>query len=176
MVNTVIYPTGTWVNQDGLQVRFGATAARDAVVGKPTQYGVEQVLEVDIDAAFLPAFTASEAVGSIYGGYPNDALPAGALIKSAIIQVTTGEAAASSQTLSVGLVTADGTEIDNDGFLDAVAQSSLDVVGETTTGAGALVGTKLVTTGYIWVSVQTASFTTLKARLAITYYMPADNS
>lgn len=172
MANTVSYPSGTWVNADGLAVRFGKSAQLDAVVGKPTQYGKEQVMEIDILWDRLPAFSATEAVGQIYGGMPNNAIPAGALIKSAVLQVTTAEAAASSQTLSLGLVTANGTEIDNDGLFDALTQAAVDTVGESNTGSGALIGTKLATTGYLWATVQTASFTTLVARLAITYYMP----
>ena len=172
MVNTVSYPAGTWVNQDGLPVRFGKGNQIDAVVGKPTQYGVEQVLEAEIVWDRLPAFSANESIGMIYGGYPNVSIPKGALIKSAVLQVTTAEAAASSQTLSLGLVKADGTEIDNDGLFDALAQSAVDTVGESNTGAGALIGTKLTDEGYLWATVQTANFTTLVARLSVTYYMP----
>lgn len=176
MTNTVTYPDGTWVNADGLPVRFGKTAQIDAVVGKPTQYGVEQSIEVDLVWDRLPAFTADEAHGQIYGGYPSVAIPAGALIKSATMQTTTAFGPASSQTLSIGLVTANGTEIDNDGFFDAVAQTSMDAVGESVTGAGALIGTKLATTGYLWATVQTATFTSGRARVNIVYYMPPTDS
>lgn len=172
MTNTVTYPSGTWLNSDGLPVRFGKSNQVDAVVGKPTQYGVEQVFEAEIVWDRLPAFSADEAHGVIYGGYPNAAIPKGALIKSATLQTTTAESAASSQTLSLGLVLADGTEIDNDGLFDALAQSAVDTVGESNTGAGALIGTKLASAGYLWASVQTASFTTLVARLSVVYYMP----
>lgn len=172
MTNVVTYPAGTWVNPDGLQVRFPRASQIDAVVGKPTQYGVEQVFEAEIVWDRLPAFTADEAHGMIYGGYPNAAIPKGALIKSATLQTTTAEAAASSQTLSLGLVNADGSEIDNDGLFDALAQSAVDTVGESNTGAGALIGTKLAAVGYLWATVQTASFTTLVARLSVVYYMP----
>lgn len=181
MTNTVSYPaaSNTWVNSDGLQVRFGKGNQIDAVVGVPSTYGVEKVIEAEIVWDRLPAFSANEAIGQIYGGYPNVAIPAGVLIKSAVLQVTTAEAAASSQTLSIGLVTADGTEIDNDGLFDALTQAAVDTVGESNTGAGALIGTKLATTGYLWATVQTASFTTLVARLTVTYYQPpgdANNS
>lgn len=176
MTNTVSYPSGTWLNNDGLPVRFGKSAQIDAVVGKPTQYGVEQILEVDVLWDRLPAFSASEAVGQIYGGLPNNCIPKGAFIKSAAIQNIVGESAASSQTLSIGLVKQDGvTEIDNDGLFDAVTQSTLSAVGTNTAGAGALIGTILANDGYIWATVQTASFTTYVGRVTIVYFMPASD-
>lgn len=171
MTNTVNYPAGTWVNKDGLPVRFGKANQVDAVVGKPTQYGVEQILEVELLWDRLPAVGGSESVGAIYGGYPNVSIPKGAFIKSASIQPTTVEASAASQTVSIGLVTADGTEIDNDGLFDAVTQSTLSTTANTA-GAGALIGTKTSAEGYIWATVQTAAFTTLVARVQVVYYMP----
>lgn len=174
MTNTVSYPAGTWVNNDGLPVRFGKANQVDAVVGKPTQYGVEQILEAEIVWDRLPAFGTVPTTGMIYGGYPNVSIPKGALIKSATLQVTTAEAAASSQTLSLGLVNADGSEtnLDDDGLFAALAQSAVDTVGESNTGAGALIGTKLAAEGYLWASVGVANFTTLVARLSVVYYMP----
>jgi hypothetical protein len=171
MVNTVSYPPLTWVNKDGLPVRFGKGNQVDAVVGKPTQFGVEQILEAEVVWDRLPAFSASENIGMIYGGYPNVSIPKGAFIKSCSIQPTTVEAAASSQTLSIGLVTNDGTEIDNDGLFDAVTQSTLSTTANTA-GTGALIGTTLASEGYLWATVQTASFTTLVARVQVVYYMP----
>ncbi len=171
MTNVLTYPAGTWRNADGLVVRFGKSAQLDAVVGKPTQFGVEQVFEAEIVWDRLPAFTADEAHGMIYGGYPNAAIPAGALIKSATLQATTAFAGTSA-TLSLGLVKVDGTEIDNDGLFDALAQTALDTVGESNTGTGALVGTKLAFDSYLWATVQTATFTAGVARLSVVYYKP----
>lgn len=178
MTNTVTYPTATqtWVNSDGLPIRFGKGNQVDAIVGVPSTLGVDKVIEVEMPWDRLPAFSANEATGQLLGGYPNTAIPAGALIKSAVWQATTAYTGATA-TVSIGLVSADGlTEIDNDGLFDALTVASLDTVGESNVGAGALIGTKLATTGYLWVSVQTASFTAGNGRLTITYYMPGSTA
>lgn len=178
---TISYPALTWVNKDGLIVRFGKGNQVDAIVGKPTQYGVEQTVEALITADRLPTFNATGTVGSYVGGYPNVSVPAGAMIKSAVLQVNVAEASAASQTLDIGLVTspaADGTvtEVDCNGLFAALAQSAVDTVGESNTGAGALIGTILATESYLFAHVGTANFTTLEARLTVTYYMPESNN
>lgn len=178
MVNTVtaVGNPATWTNADGLQVRFGITEARDAVVGKATNYGDDQQLIVDLDYKKMPVFSASENIGVIYGGISNNCIPSGALI-TAVEMITITAFTGSGATLSVGLVKADGTEIDNDGLLDAVALTSMDEIGESFTTGGALVGkangAKLSDNGYIWVTVQTATYTAGQARLKITYFIPS---
>lgn len=179
MVNVVTYPALTWVNADGLPVRFGKGNQVDAVVGKPTQFGVEQVFEAEIVWDRLPAFTADSAHGMIYGGYPSVAIPKNALIKSATLQATVAEASAASQTLNLGLVNAAGQPgtLSNTGLFSALAQSAVDTVGESNTGAGALIGTILGEDGYLWATVGTANFTTLVARLSVVYYaIPLDKN
>lgn len=174
MVNTVTYPsyTNTWLNSDGLPVRFGKGAQIDAVAGYASRKGDDVSVIYDIMYDRLPAFSASEAVGQLYGGYPNLYIPTGAFIKSAIMNVTTAFTGATA-TLSLGLVDKLGTtEIDNDGFWDAVAVASL-TAGAVITGAGALINTTLATGGYLWASVQTATFTAGRARAEITYFIPA---
>jgi len=180
MANTEkLYP-GEWINYDGLMVQFPGMGVRDAVIGKACVYGDDQELIVDLDWHTLPGICANEATGVIYGGEVAY-LPAGALIKSAV--ATTTEAFVGAGTMSVGLVYRDAAgavqELDNDGLLDAIVTTAWDSIGETVTGAGALVGTILAATWpsyLIWVSVQTAAYTAGKARLKITYFMPTTNT
>lgn len=173
MTNTVTYPAdqNVWVNSDGLIIRFGKGAQVDAIVGKATQYGTDQILTADFSYHNMPAHTADEAHGQFVGGYPNNFIPTGAFIVSATLQAMVGFTGTGA-TLSVGLVTRDGTEIDNDGFLDAVALTAIDGVGEVATGAGALVNTVLTTGGYLWWSVGTADYTAGKGIFQLTYRMP----
>ncbi len=178
MTNTVLKYPGDYTNADGLQFTYPGAGVRDAVVGKEYRTGNNQVLVADIDWHDLPAFQSAEDHGVIYGGISNTFIPAGALIVSAIL-VTTEVFVGASATLSIGLVQADGTELDNDGLLDATATTAMDAVGETVTGAGALVGTILAATApayYLWATVQTATFTAGKGRLEVTYFMPTTNT
>lgn len=174
--DTQTLESGVAVNSDGLYVMYGPAASRDAVAGSALVFGDDQILTLSLDYARLPAFSANEALGVIYGSLPNAAIPDGAIIKSAIITVDTAFSTGSSPTLSVGLVTIAGsvvTEVDNDGLLDAV---TLSTAGTVNTGAGALINTKLAAGApcYVWVTVQTASYTAGHGRLQITYYMPTD--
>ena len=177
MTNTVLRPAAMWVNADGLPVRFGKEAQVDAVVGAPTHMGDDYLYIADIDYTRLPAHQSANTTGVIYGNYPNAAIPAGALIQSAVLQVTdpfTGTSAA----LTLGLVTADGTEIDNDGLFTSSdgAVTNLDGTDDNQAGSGALIGTVLATTGYLWAAVTVADFTAGRGRLTITYFMPAPST
>lgn len=179
MVNTLLYPAGTWVNGDGLQVNFPGSGLRDAVVGSTRLSGDTKELIADIDWHHLPAFSANEQTGCIYGGLSQAGIPAGALIIDATVLTTEVFTSTGSSTMSLGLVQGDGTELDNDGLVDAIAKTSMDAVGETTAGAGALVGTILAATAnmyYLWATVQVATFTAGKARFRVTYLMPTTNT
>lgn len=179
MTNTVLYPSPTWVNSDGLQIRFPGSGVQDAVVGSTRgQLGDSKVYYADIDWHHLPGICTNEATGCIYGGLSNAGIPAGALIKSAILTVTEGFLGTSG-TISLGLVQADGTELDNDGLVDAETKANLDTAGKVSTGAGALINTILASTAnmyYLWATVQTTAFTAGKARLEIVYFMPTTNT
>lgn len=177
MANVVARESGVTVNADGLPIMYGTAAARDAVVGKTANKAEDQELIVSVDYSRLPAFSADEAHGAIYGSVSLAAIPDGALIKSAVLTVDTAFTGATA-TLSVGLVTYDGTEVDNDGLIDAATVANMDTAGKVITGAGALINTKLAAGApcYVWVSVQTATFTAGHGRLKITYYMPSDEA
>lgn len=179
MTNTVLKVPGLWVNADGLQVRFPGAGISDAVMGKVMTADDEQHVIIDLDWRHMPAFQTNEQTGCIYGGLSNVSIPAGAFIKSCTVETMVAFVSTGSSTTSIGLVQADGTELDNDGLVDAIAKTSMDAVGETTTGAGALIGTILASTAnayYVWVTVQTATFTAGQARVKIIYYMPTTNT
>lgn len=173
MTNTVSYPASTWINADGLPVRFGRGAQVDAVVGYVSRMNGDVTVTADIVFDRLPALSANEAIGQIYGGYPNVAIPAGAYIKSAIL-ITSTAFTGTGATLSIGLVDKAGVELDNDGLIDALAVASMGA-GTVNTGAGALINTVLAATApayYIWATVQSTTFTAGVGRLEVTYFIP----
>lgn len=172
MSNTVLRPSDTWVNADGLVVRFGKGAQVDAVVGAPWSQGEILSLIADIDYKRLPTFQSDDTTGVIYGDYPNAAIPVGAYFLDATLYVTTAFAGASAA-LTLGLVTSAGVEVDNNGFFTSTNGAVANLgAGSTQAGSGALIHGVLATTGYLWAAVTGASFTNGQGKLVIRYTMP----
>lgn len=159
----------TWLNDDGLYVRFGTDQAESAVTGCPSTFGTERELVVDIDYSELPAFgDASTFINTI----PVTALPSGVILKSGTITVTTGFTSGGAATLTLGLAEKDGTAIDADGIDAAIALTAIDTPGEEVVCDGALIGTKLAATGYVTVDVGVADYTAGRAKLVLKYIIP----
>lgn len=172
--NTVLRPASTWVNNDGLVVRFGKGNQVDAVVGSPVVYGDTQFFIADILWERLPLHQSANTTGTIYGDYPNSAIPKGAFIVKATLNVDVAFAG-SSAALTLGAVDATGQDsTNNSGFFTstngAVANLTL---GAAVAGTGALVGTVLTAPAYLWAAVTGGDFTNGRARLAIEYFIPA---
>ena len=169
---------GTWMNSDGLYVKYGTSEGvstfkageyEDTIAGMT-------ILEITVP---LTSLTETETILS-------DAvfIPANAFINwvetVAIVGAATGVA------IDVGLIARDrSTAIDYDGLLAAAPTSNMNTAGETSryqvavtiptglTGTGALVGTEVTTAGggYVSASRTTATaFTagTIKIRIAYT--------
>lgn len=171
----------TWTNSDGLFIKFGAT---EGTVGGITGIGWaaeysrladgRHMVEVVLNP--MTAIPSSAASGA---GIVSDTvtIPSGARMDEIQVfcdTVATGTGA----TLNLGLVDQDrSTEIDYDGFLAALALTSIDAAGERTTvtagstSAGALLGTTLTNTGLISVDYDTAAYTAGKIRIYILYKM-----
>lgn len=162
----------TWVNSDGLTVRFGNEQAAVAKTGRVSTAGEDQQLVVLINGVDVPT---ADAPISIYSGIPQNAI-----ILSAELYVTTAFVGAGA-TLDVGLWSDDGdgtyTVVDDDGLIAALATTSMDTLNgadDYQTGGGALVGLRptavtggrdfLVSYGY-----NTAAFTAGVATLVIKY-------
>lgn len=195
MVNTVSYPTGFRRNADGLIEKYGLAEAAKAVSGSPTSMSGNDVVTLlwEIDYANLPAFSATDATGQLYGGFASQSIPAGAYITRARITPTTAFAGATA-TLTFGLCDEAGQELvsgSKSGIFSAIPVGSLDTIGESlacgnlttntaNTYGGAYVGNNttsvLTATGFLWVSVQTATFTAGHGVLEIEYRMPRTNT
>lgn len=171
-MTTVTERTGIWKNSDGMRVAFGLEQTEQARVGSPAQSGSLKVLEVDLVFGDLPAFGSTTA---FVNNTPTACVPAGALLKSAILTtVVAFDSAADAMTMDLGMAKQDGTDIDIDGIDAAVAQAAIDAEGESVTCDGALIGTIMAFDSYPSVRLNTATATAGKAKLILTYLPVAD--
>ena len=105
-------------------------------------------------------------------------IPAGAIIKSAVMYVDAAWTSTSGTTdLLVGLQQADGTEIDNDGLFDGTesTQTAIGTEGNVVDGAGALVGKTVgANAGELVVAGSVDDLTAGKARIVVEYVYDKD--
>ena len=167
----------SWVNDDGLRIRFGPGEALVSRGGQTADAAGIHRIEIEVLADDLKAHNDSTDPTTVLDW--NTRIPAGAFLKSAELTILTAFAGATA-TLAVGLVQASDqeaafTDEDPDGLIAATAVTSIDAEGDVVTGAGALVGTTLGSDsgGYL-VSAEagTATFTAGEGRLVIEYFMP----
>lgn len=158
----------TWVNSDGLEVKFGTTQGADALGGRVPSDGEFEEIVIEISGASVPSADApiSKAI----------TIPSGAWIESADLYVDTTFVGATA-TLDIGtwLDDGDGTysALDDNGLIAAQAVAGL-TAGAKITGAGAQVGSTVTdsTNGLPLVfsyGYNTAAFTAGAGRLVITY-------
>jgi hypothetical protein len=100
-------------------------------------------------------------------------IPAGATIISTRLLVDVAFASTSgTTTLTVGLQQANGTEIDNDGLIQAAqaTDTAIETVGNVITGAGALIGKTIgANNGELVVTPSVADLTAGKGRIVVEY-------
>lgn len=160
---------GTWMNNDGLYIKYGTD---EATAGKAGEYGTDvagqRVIEFDLTLTGLG--TAAAIVDD------NVFIPAGVRIQKVEIINSTAATSGGSAALNIGLQRRDrSTELDYDGLVAAAALATFNAAGETSTltagatGAGALIGTTTAYSGYITADYDTAAFTAgvLKVRVTI---------
>lgn len=160
----------TWLNDDGLYVKFGTAQADLNNGGEYHNDGPHHVIEVKLDLTKVTVGNGSYIVSDTIF------FPKNARIEQVDLFVETG-ATGSTATLNLGLIKSDrSTEIDFNGFAAAVAQSALATAGDKvrlnvgSTGAGALIGTKTTNSGYICADYDTAAFTAGVVIVRIYYY------
>lgn len=172
----VSYNTNEWINSDGLKTLFGTDKANKLRGGEPSlMIGSRSALEVEIDLTTL----ATVASGNQKIVLDDATIPNGAFIEEITIVATKAATSGGSATFSFGLVDQDrSTEVDFDGFVAALAKTAYDALGEKTTinvgstGAGALVGTKITNSGVLVAAAATADFTAGKLLVRVIYQMP----
>lgn len=164
-----------WLNNDGLYIKYGPSQGVAGIGGFPAtpSKGALTVVEVTLTLASLGS--SSAIVDDVI------IIPKNARIES-VETVTVTAAAGSSSVLNVGLIRTDrSTSYDSDGFLQALAISSMDAANETNVftvpgGAGAggtLVGTTLTYPGLLVADYDTAAFSDGVLKIRISYSMVA---
>lgn len=158
----------TWMNTDGLLVKFGLEEGADARGGEVSdalRHEVEFI--VDWTDALSATNTILGNVGTVDGGKTGSfgvVFPKGAFIErieTIALSAFTSSGTIGSSTMVLGLIKASdrSTELDYDGFTTAsLVGSTFDAAGETnsiivgSTGAGALIGTALSENGVLCVA------------------------
>jgi hypothetical protein len=165
--------TGTWLNKDGLYIKYGTSLAVAGTAGEFKTYGPLRELEVKIDLSLLNTSTPTIIDYNTF-------FPSGDnyMIEQVDVVADVLMSTASSPTLSVGLIGFDQTTIQSNGntaFVKAAAAATLAagdklVLTKGVTAAGDFVGNYLQTTtgGYVTAILGTATATGL-IRVRIKY-------
>ena len=162
---------GKWMNSDGLYVKFGTDEAVTTTAGTyPTMVSGQHVTELRI-----PALTALGTAAAIQAD--TTIIPSGVTIARVEVVAETAATSSGSAALNIGLSRLDrSTELDYDGLVAALALTAIDAAGETTaltkgsTGAGALIGTKLANAGLLTADYDTAAYTAGELVVRVYWY------
>ena len=179
-MTTVTSLKSPWINDDGLPVYFPGDAGT-VMRGGERDYDGRHETFVVIDLTALDAYDAtSEQIV-----HETLSIPAGAFIEDVQV-VVLKETAGTNANLDVGLVKQSDrtTEIDFNGFLTAAdgfnggtevgsiwTYSKADSATVTTDG-GALIGTRLASTGLITASADTADFSSGIIEFRVHWFVP----
>lgn len=169
----------TWLNNDGLYIKFGNKRGDAGIAGSfaAPANGAQTVVEFDIT---LSSLTSSAAVID-----DNVVLPQNARIeKVELLPIEAADSASDTAALNIGLIRTDrSTSYDDDGLVDAAAQTEIDTVVEVATytvgdagSAGALVGTVLAHNGLVTADYDTEAFTQGKVKVKIYFTVAANRS
>lgn len=160
---------GTWLNRDGLYIKYDRNAAEHGKAGEFRNDGPYHVMEVVIDD--LTELGTSPIILD-----DNATLPKNARIEKVELITETAVTSDGSAVLNVGLIRTDrSTELDYDGLIAAEAIADFNSAGETVTytagvsGGGALIGTTLANPGLLTADYDTAAFTAGKVVVRIYY-------
>lgn len=167
-----------WKNDDGLPVRFGTQQQSPEAPSVSTTHtkGMERELVVHFSYDNLVGFTSDADNDGTLDEFTQGIarIPAKSYITEAFLIATTDWQTSNSATLTIGLVEADGTEIDNDGIDAAIGAGALDL-GDVVSCNGALVGgtvwTSATADGYVRATAAN-TWTTGTATLVIRYITP----
>lgn len=150
---------GTWLNSDGLYIKYDRNAAE---MGKAHEFrhdGPYHVMELVLDDLTELADTSAIIDDNAF-------IPKNARIERVDVVTETAVTSGGSAVLNVGLIrTNRSTALDADGLVAALAIASFNAAGETVnltagvTSAGALIGTTLANAGLLVADYDTAAFT-----------------
>lgn len=164
-----------WMDNTGLYQKYGLEQVTSQVAGEFRTNTNQRLIEINLDLTTL-----TTTAGTVIPGTDSVFFPAGFVIDKIEVQADTLATSGGAATLNLGLIRTDRTtEIDYDGFLTAVALTSMDTTGETVvyskgvSGAGALVGTTVGSNpGHLVANAGTAAFTAGLVKIRIYYHKP----
>lgn len=151
----------SWVNFDGLEVKFNRERAEAPVDGVTN--AKERMLVVDLPDATALTDTDTAAVAG-----DTAFIPAGSIITKAVFVADTAFTTSASGTLDIGFKQAAGTNIDDDGIDQAVAAAAL-AIRQGVICDGAMIGDKLQYDSYVMFTYDTGAFTAGAGRLFVSY-------
>ena len=160
----------SWVNDDGLERKFGTEQADRALIGEYHYDGPSHIVEITFDYTDLPAVASNSVVID-----DDFTLPAGAFIESVEIWCPVDmDSAGDALTMNVGYIDTDRTNnFDVDAFVVAATQAELITGGENVAGwVGAIVNDVLPADKLLTWEVDVAAATAGEGVIRIKYYMP----
>ena len=165
-----------WTNNDGLQVRFGKERSGYGRVkaGLVRTSGNENELVIDFTWDNMPGFDADADGDGTLDSFDenNEYIPANAVIKEAVLYVTSDWTGTSTPAMTIGLYQQNGTVIDADGIDAAIAEAALDT-NDVVVCDGALASHDSVgaADAFVRVYASTGTFTAGSARLVIRFVL-----
>lgn len=159
----------SWVNDDGLERKFGTELADRALIGEYRNDGPSHITEIAFTYADLPAVASNSVI--IDDDYT---LPAGAFIESVEIWCPVDTVSGGGGTLNVGMIDTDrSSNADVDAFVVAATAAELITGGSNITGwVGALVNDVLPRDVLLTWEVDTAAYTAGEGVIRIKWSMP----
>lgn len=149
----------SWLNSDGLLVKFGTEEATAGKGGATAIDGDRREVVMDIDLTLLNTSTATIIDDNVW-------VSKNARIEEVEVEVLTAATSGGSATLDIGFIRSDrSTELDYNGLVAAAALSTINTAGKRLnivaggTAAGALIGTSLANNGLFVAQAGTAVFT-----------------
>ncbi len=160
----------TWVNADGLEVKFGLDEAIHGNLGSYSKLGPVHEEELLIKFDELPAVASNSVIVS-----RSFLLPKGAFIESVEFLKPSTTFVGGTVTFDVGIVDAsDGTSnADPNALVDAMTLAEINAGGSNIAGwAGVAVGAVLARTSMVTWEQNTAAYTAGETSVRIKWYVP----
>lgn len=160
----------SWVNNDGLERKFGTEQADRALIGEYRHDGSSHLVEIAFTFSDLPAVASNSVIIA-----DDFTLPAGAFIESVEIWCPVDmDSTNDDMTLNVGMIDTDRTSnADVDAFVVAATQAELITGGNNVAGwVGALVDDVLPRDVLLTWEVDVHAATAGEGVIRIKYYMP----
>jgi hypothetical protein len=156
-----------WLNKDGLFVGFGTRRVEVNTGSKISVDNQEQEIRLTLVGTRIKSAVPA-------GDLENSAvIPAGSFITSAVIRVDDAFLSGGAATLDVGTYNANtGAAVTANGLVAAAAIAALET-GDTVTGAGAQVGTRITAPLKVGAKYNVGAYTAGKAVMVVKFVPPA---